>query len=77
MPGRIRVDGYVDTGNSLRVSDDYSDSSPAVGVYTFWCGKSEEIKFVVVLLRHRDDKDGIELVWDGIVLKRGDDVVAR
>ncbi len=72
MPGRISVTGNIDTGNRIRVTDDYSDHAPAVEVEPFWCERSEEIKFRIRLLVDKADAEGVELVWNGICLKNGD-----
>lgn len=37
-----------------------------------WSVTSEEIQFRVILLAHKDDESGRELVWDGYRLMDGD-----
>jgi hypothetical protein len=66
--GRIKVDGRIDTENTIRISDNYSMSSGGVEVGPIWSNESEEIQFRVILLGHKDDETGIELTWDGFRL---------
>lgn len=78
MSGRIKVDGKIDTENTIRISDNYSQSSGGVEVGPTWSNESEEIQFRIVLLEHKDDEKGIELMWNGFQLLRdGVDVLSQ
>ena len=68
MQGRIQVEGMLNSGNAIKVCDNYSSSGSAVKVEAFWCGDGEEIKFRITLLGHKDEDTGREMVWDGIRL---------
>ena len=71
---RNKVEGYIGTGSTLRVSDNYANSSAAVEVSPVWSSEAEEIQFEINLLAHKssDSDDGTKLRWDGSRLMLGD-----
>lgn len=68
--GRIKVDGRIDSENTIRVSDDFSNSSAGVEVSPTWSSEDQSMHFRITLLEHKDDEKGVELVWDGFRLMK-------